>query len=96
MGAEANDKARSCPRKSQAVAIHTNCDFLILLCTSHRICDEAERALRFLLAIKRKPISFRKELANEQLGSLETEAVESYWNKLSSEYGGYFPGSACA
>ncbi|WP_246096427.1 stage III sporulation protein AE [Paenibacillus sinopodophylli] len=32
-----------------------------------------------------------KELANEQLGGLETEAVESYWNKLSSEYGGYFP-----
>lgn len=32
-----------------------------------------------------------QELANEQLGNLETEAVESYWNKLSSEYGGYFP-----
>lgn len=32
-----------------------------------------------------------KELANEQLGSLETDAVESYWNKLRIEYGGYFP-----
>jgi stage III sporulation protein AE len=32
-----------------------------------------------------------KELATEQLGGLETEAVESYWNKLRSEYGGYFP-----
>ena len=32
-----------------------------------------------------------KELANEQLSGLETEAVESYWNKLRSEYGGYFP-----
>ncbi|HTG71591.1 MAG TPA: stage III sporulation protein AE [Candidatus Udaeobacter sp.] len=32
-----------------------------------------------------------KELAAEQLGALETEAVESYWNKLRSEYGGFFP-----
>ncbi|WP_169081909.1 stage III sporulation protein AE [Paenibacillus sp. PL91] len=32
-----------------------------------------------------------KELAAEQLGGLETEAVESYWNKLRSEYGGFFP-----
>lgn len=32
-----------------------------------------------------------KELAAEQLGTLETEAVESYWNKLRSEYGGFFP-----
>jgi stage III sporulation protein AE len=32
-----------------------------------------------------------KELATEQLGGLETEAVESYWKKLQSEYGGYFP-----
>ncbi|CAM4522833.1 stage III sporulation protein AE [Paenibacillus endophyticus] len=32
-----------------------------------------------------------KELTSEQLGGLDTEAVESYWNKLSSEYGGYFP-----
>ncbi|WP_419873826.1 stage III sporulation protein AE [Candidatus Pristimantibacillus sp. PTI5] len=32
-----------------------------------------------------------QDLANEQLGGLDTEAVESYWNKLSSEYGGYFP-----
>lgn len=32
-----------------------------------------------------------KELTAEQLGALETEAVESYWNKLRSEYGGFFP-----
>ncbi|KRE54486.1 stage III sporulation protein AE [Paenibacillus sp. Soil522] len=32
-----------------------------------------------------------KELAAEQLGTLETESVESYWNKLRSEYGGFFP-----
>lgn len=32
-----------------------------------------------------------KELASEQIGGLDTEAVESYWNKLRSEYGGYFP-----
>ncbi|NIK77459.1 stage III sporulation protein AE [Paenibacillus castaneae] len=32
-----------------------------------------------------------KELTTEQLTGLETDAVESYWNKLRSEYGGYFP-----
>ncbi|OMF34248.1 stage III sporulation protein AE [Paenibacillus sp. FSL H8-0548] len=32
-----------------------------------------------------------KELAMEQLGGLETGTVENYWNKLRSEYGGYFP-----
>jgi stage III sporulation protein AE len=32
-----------------------------------------------------------KELAMEQLGGLETGAVENYWNKLRNDYGGYFP-----
>ncbi|CAM3963868.1 stage III sporulation protein AE [Paenibacillus alkaliterrae] len=32
-----------------------------------------------------------KELTTEQIGGLETDAVESYWNKLRSEYGGFFP-----
>ncbi|WP_238404054.1 stage III sporulation protein AE [Paenibacillus paridis] len=32
-----------------------------------------------------------KELALEQLGGLETGAVENYWNKLRNDYGGYFP-----
>ncbi|WP_307468572.1 stage III sporulation protein AE [Paenibacillus harenae] len=31
------------------------------------------------------------ELAAEQIGGLDTDAVETYWNKLRSEYGGYFP-----
>ncbi len=31
------------------------------------------------------------ELAQEQLGSLGTESIESYWNKLQAEYGGLFP-----
>ncbi|MGO4372915.1 stage III sporulation protein AE [Paenibacillus sp. MCAF20] len=31
------------------------------------------------------------ELAADQIGGLDTDAVESYWNKLRSEYGGYFP-----
>lgn len=38
-----------------------------------------------------QPDQLSKQLAKEQLGSLNTEAVESYWNKLSNEYGGYFP-----
>ncbi|GKU79657.1 stage III sporulation protein AE [Paenibacillus sp. L3-i20] len=32
-----------------------------------------------------------KELTEEQLGGLGTEPVEHYWNKLRSDYGGYFP-----
>ncbi|MBD2869551.1 stage III sporulation protein AE [Paenibacillus arenilitoris] len=32
-----------------------------------------------------------KELTSDQIGSLDTDAVESYWQKLSSEYGGFFP-----
>ncbi|MBH5318070.1 stage III sporulation protein AE [Paenibacillus sp. GSMTC-2017] len=32
-----------------------------------------------------------EELTKEQLGVLETEPVENYWNKLRDEYGGYFP-----
>ncbi|WP_424766170.1 stage III sporulation protein AE [Paenibacillus sp. sgz302251] len=31
------------------------------------------------------------ELTANQLGGLDTEGIESYWNKLSSEYGGFFP-----
>ncbi|MGG1635749.1 stage III sporulation protein AE [Paenibacillus sp. NRS-1760] len=32
-----------------------------------------------------------KELTTQQIGGLETGAVESYWNNLRSEYGGFFP-----
>ncbi|WP_028610434.1 stage III sporulation protein AE [Paenibacillus harenae] len=32
-----------------------------------------------------------KELTTEQLNGLDTEAVEDYWEKLSDEYGGFFP-----
>jgi stage III sporulation protein AE len=32
-----------------------------------------------------------KELAEGELGGLKSNEVESYWNKLRSEYGGYFP-----
>jgi len=32
-----------------------------------------------------------KELTIQQIGGLETGAVESYWNNLRSEYGGFFP-----
>ncbi|WP_063847498.1 stage III sporulation protein AE [Bacillus sp. FJAT-28004] len=32
-----------------------------------------------------------KELTAQQIGGLDTGAVESYWNNLRSEYGGYFP-----
>jgi stage III sporulation protein AE len=38
-----------------------------------------------------KPDQVSEELAVQQLDGLETEAVESYWNKLRSEYGGFFP-----
>lgn len=30
-----------------------------------------------------------KELTTQQIGGLETGAVESYWNNLRSEYGGF-------
>jgi stage III sporulation protein AE len=32
-----------------------------------------------------------KELTTQQIGGIDTGAVESYWNNLRSEYGGYFP-----
>ncbi|WP_397376362.1 stage III sporulation protein AE [Paenibacillus vietnamensis] len=32
-----------------------------------------------------------KELTAEQLDGVDTDAVETYWNKLMSEYGGFFP-----
>lgn len=32
-----------------------------------------------------------KAMLEEQLGAVETEPVEKYWNKLREEYGGYFP-----
>lgn len=35
--------------------------------------------------------SLPAQIAEEQLGELDTDAIESYWNKLRSEYGGYFP-----
>lgn len=38
-----------------------------------------------------KPEQMSEELAAQQLDGLDTEAVESYWNKLRSEYGGFFP-----
>lgn len=37
------------------------------------------------------PEKLSKQLATEQLGGLDTQAVESYWNMLRSEYGGFFP-----
>ncbi|MGM0880574.1 MAG: stage III sporulation protein AE [Bacillota bacterium] len=40
---------------------------------------------------KIKPEQLSEELAAQQLDGLETEAIESYWNKLRSEYGGFFP-----
>lgn len=32
-----------------------------------------------------------KELATDQINGLKTDAVESYWNELRSQYGGFFP-----
>ncbi|WP_240633158.1 stage III sporulation protein AE [Paenibacillus montanisoli] len=37
--------------------------------------------------------SVNKNLADEQLKGMNTEAVENYWNKLMTEYGGFFPDS---
>ncbi|MFX3633603.1 MAG: stage III sporulation protein AE [Candidatus Pristimantibacillus sp.] len=31
------------------------------------------------------------QMTENQLNSIDTDAVESYWNKLKDEYGGYFP-----
>lgn len=38
-----------------------------------------------------KPEQLSEDLAAQQLDGLDTEAIESYWNKLRSEYGGFFP-----
>ncbi|WP_397376219.1 stage III sporulation protein AE [Paenibacillus sp. sptzw28] len=35
--------------------------------------------------------TLNKDLANEQLKDMNTEAVEAYWNRLKNEYGGFFP-----
>ncbi|WP_274651757.1 stage III sporulation protein AE [Paenibacillus humicola] len=35
--------------------------------------------------------SLNRDLADEQLKGIDTEAVESYWNRLMNDYGGFFP-----
>ncbi|SFI58004.1 stage III sporulation protein AE [Paenibacillus sp. UNC496MF] len=40
---------------------------------------------------ERQAEAVNKQIADEQLNGIDTEAVESYWSKLMNEYGGFFP-----
>ncbi|QHW30286.1 stage III sporulation protein AE [Paenibacillus rhizovicinus] len=41
--------------------------------------------------VEQQAEAVNKQLSDEQLRGIDTEAVEDYWNKLMSDYGGFFP-----